>query len=331
MVAELLQELLSPEAGKDLERLARLARDETRRWFGNSVSLYTPLYLANYCDNHCTYCGFSCNNDILRGKLSVAEIEAEFKAIAATGLEEILLLTGESREKSPPEYICEAVKLARSYFRTIGLEVYPLEVSEYADLHKAGADFVSVYQETYNRELYAKCHPDNTPKSDFDYRLGSQERALQAGMRGVSFGVLLGLNPDWRKDSLEAGLHAARIQRKFPHCEISFSVPRLRGSVATELTERELLQIMAAYRIAFPYAGINISTRERAHFRDNVIGIAANKISAGVRVTVGGHSGGQSKGDGQFALSDERSVEQIKSAILSKGLQCVYTDYVLCS
>jgi 2-iminoacetate synthase len=323
-----LEELLSPASGENLEKLAQRARQETRRYFGNSVSLYTPLYLSNFCDNCCSYCGFSCNNDIVRGKLTPDETEAEFKAIASTGLEEILLLTGESRRESPPEYIGEAVKLARKYFRTIGLEVYPLEESEYASLHALGADFVSVYQETYDRGLYAQVHPNATPKSDFDYRLNSQERAVCAGMRGVSFGALLGLNADWRADSVEVGLHAMRIQRKYPHAEISFSVPRLRGN--HELTERELFQIMAAYRIVFPFAGINISTRERPQFRDNVIGTVANKISAGVRVTVGGHGEEESKGDAQFSLSDERSVSEVKDAILSKKLQPVFNDYVLC-
>jgi len=328
--------ILSPAGGAFLENFAHYAKTETRRYFGNSVSLYTPLYISNYCDNSCSYCGFNCKNEINRGKLTLNEIETEFKTIVATGLEEILLLTGESRKKSDVGYIGEAVTLAKKYFKTIGLEVYPLEVDEYAHLHKCGADFVSIYQETYDKQTYAIHHPEG-PKSDFDYRFCGQERAIKAGMRGVSFGALLGLW-DFRKDAFATGVHAFLLAREHPHIELSFSVPRIRAAhlkseselIQEPVGERELLQVMLALRLLLPYASINISTRERSKFRDNVIGLVANKISAGVKVTVGGHNESQSqKGDGQFALSDERSVEQIHVAIIDKGLQPVYTDYVL--
>jgi 2-iminoacetate synthase len=326
--------ILSPAAESLLELLAQRSRLETRRYFGNSVSLYTPLYISNYCDNYCSYCGFSCNNEIQRGKLTLPQIDAELSAIAATGLEEILLLTGESREKSPPEYIGEAVVAAKRHFRTIGLEVYPLEVGEYKHLHECGADFVSIYQETYDKVTYSEHHPGGSPKSDFDYRFGGQERAILGGMRGVSFGALLGLG-DFRKDAFAAGLHAAFLQQKYPHAEISFSVPRIRGAgamseselIRSEVREKQLLQVMTAFRAFLPFASINISTRERAGFRDNVIGLVANKISAGVKVTVGGHDNVQS-GDAQFNISDERDVREIHAAIRSRGLQPVYNDYI---
>lgn len=323
--------LLSPAADAYLEDMAARATWETRKHFGNSVQLFTPLYIANYCENHCVYCGFNCRNRIVRGRLSGEEIEEELKAIAATGLREILLLTGESRRQSGVEYIGEAVRLAARYFSTVGIEIYPLNTDEYAYLHKCGADFVSVYQETYNTARYEQVHLRG-PKRVYPYRFHAQERALRGGMRGVAFGALLGLD-DFRNDAFAVGLHAHFLQQKYPHAEISFSVPRLRpyiNNAANDtggVRERQLLQVMLAYRLFMPFAGITISTRERAGFRDNVIGMAATKISAGVRVGVGGHNAAE-KGDEQFAIADPRGVAEVHRMILARGLQPVYTDYV---
>jgi 2-iminoacetate synthase len=252
-------------------------------------------------------------------------------AIAATGLDEILLLTGESRVKSGVAYIGEAVKLAARYFSTVGIEVYPLNTDEYAYLHECGADFVSVYQETYNPRLYEKVHPAG-PKRCYPYRLAAQERALRGGMRGVSFGALLGLG-DFRRDAFSAGLHAYWLQKKYPHAEISFSVPRIRAfknhgeGFFHKVGERQLLQVMLAYRLFMPFAGITISTRERAGFRDHVAGLCATKISAGVSVGVGGHESVQ-KGDEQFEIADSRNVVQVHRMICNRGLQPIYTDYI---
>ncbi|MCL2793151.1 MAG: 2-iminoacetate synthase ThiH [Spirochaetaceae bacterium] len=325
--------ILSPAAEDFFEELAKQAQAETRRYFGNSVSLYTPLYISNYCENHCTYCGFNCTNKILRGKLSIEEIEKELKAIAATGLKEILLLTGESRKQSNIEYIGEAVKLSKNYFSTTGLEVYPLNTDEYAYLHKCGADFVSVYQESYDADVYEKYHLAG-PKRVYPYRFNAQERAVKGGMRGVVFGALLGLG-DFRRDAFSAGLHAYYLQQKYPHAEIGFSVPRIRGHKnnpdgSVELRgvrEKQLLQVLLAYRLFMPFTSITISTRERAGFRDNVIGLAANKISAGVKVGVGGHDADK-KGDEQFEVADPRDVSQVHTMIIDRGLQPVYTDYI---
>jgi len=323
--------ILSPAAMPFLEEMAQRAKAETRKHFGNSVCLFTPLYIANYCENHCVYCGFNCTNKIRRGKLSLTEINGELKAIAATGLQEILLLTGESRHKSGVGYIGEAVQLAAKYFSTVGIEIYPLNTEEYAFLHACGADFVSVYQETYNPERYEQVHLSG-PKRSYPYRFHAQERALRGGMRGVAFGALLGLG-DFRRDAFAAGLHAYLIQKAYPHAEISFSTPRLRpfinneGNNPNDVHERQLLQVLLAYRLFMPFAGITISTRERAGFRDNVIGMAATKISAGVSVGVGGHKE-EEKGDEQFEIADPRSVAEVHQAILSRGLQPVYTDYI---
>lgn len=323
--------LLSPAALPFLEQMAQKAQRETRKHFGSSVCLFTPLYIANYCENHCVYCGFNCHNHILRAKLSEAEIEQELQAIAATGLQEILLLTGESRAASSVDYIGQAVSLASKYFKNVGIEIYPLNSDEYAYLHQCGADFVSVYQETYHPERYAQVHLSGH-KRVFPYRFYAQERALMGGMRGVAFGALLGLD-DFRKDAFSAGLHAYYTQQKYPQAEISFSCPRMRPYIngadnnPNDVHEPQLLQVMLAYRLFLPFAGITISTRERAGFRDNVVGMCATKISAGVRVGVGGHEEEQ-KGDEQFEISDPRSVDEVDAMLQQKGLQPVYIDYV---
>lgn len=323
--------ILSPAAESFIEEMAAKSSELTKMHFGNSVSLYTPLYIANYCSNHCTYCGFNCMNKIHRGKLTFDEIETELKSIAETGLRDILLLTGESRIESSVEYIGEAIKIAKRYFTAIGIEIYPLNSDEYAYLNSCGADFVSVYQETYDPDIYEGFHLSG-PKRVYPYRFNAQERAVMGGMRGVGFGALLGLG-DFRKDAYAAGIHAYLLQQKYPKADISFSVPRIRTYINNaeikpgDVREKQLLQVITAYRIFMPYATVNISTRERAGFRDNIIGLAANKISAGVKVGVGGH-GSEQKGDEQFEISDGRSVSEVHAMILGKGLQPVYTDHI---
>ncbi|MEG0072524.1 MAG: 2-iminoacetate synthase ThiH [Raoultibacter sp.] len=324
--------LLCPAAEPFLEEMAQAARIEKRRFFGDNVYLFTPIYLSNYCDNYCIYCGFNCHNDIRRAKLEGAAIEREMSAIAATGLEEILILTGESKNDSDVAYLGQAGKIARRYFKTIGIEVYPMDTEEYAYLHACGVDYVTVFQETYNSNKYEKLHREGR-KRIFPYRFTSQERALRGGMRGVAFAALLGLD-DFRKDAFATGMHAYLLQRKYPHAEISFSCPRLRPIVNNDhinprdVHERQLLQIMCAYRLFMPFAGITISTRERAGFRDSVIDIAATKISAGVSTGIGGHID-EEQGDDQFEIADGRNVSQVSDAICSRGLQPVMNDYVL--
>lgn len=323
--------LLSPVALNYLEAMAQKAKIETGKHFGSSVCVFTPLYISNYCENHCVYCGFNCHNKIHRGKLSIEEIVHELEAIAKTGLKELLILTGESRKQSNVEYIGEAIKLAKKYFSTIGIEIYPLNTDEYKYIQEYGADFVSVYQETYSPDKYEQMHISG-PKRVFSYRFNAQERALKGGMRGVAFGALLGLD-DFRKDAFATGIHSYLIQQKYPHAEISFSLPRLRPYInnsennPNDVREPQLLQVMLAFRLFMPFAGITISTRESAKFRDNVIGMVATKISAGVMVSVGGHNE-EKKGDEQFEISDPRSVDEVHKMILSRGLQPVYTDYI---
>ena len=324
--------LLSPAALPFLEEIAQKAQKETRKHLGNSVAIFTPLYIANYCENYCVYCGFNCHNKIKRAQLNAEEIEKEMQAIAETGLEEVLILTGESPNKSSVEYIGEACKIAKKYFKLIGLEVYPMDSKDYAYLHECGADFVTVFQETYNSDKYKTLHLGGR-KRIFPYRLNAQERAIMGGMRGVGFAALLGLD-DFRKDALATGMHAYLLQKKYPHAEIAFSCPRLRPIINNDkinpkdVHEPQLLQIICAYRIFMPFASITISTRECERFRDNIIQIAATKISAGVNVGIGGHSQEEEKGDEQFEISDGRSVDEIYQMIEDNGMQPVMTDYI---
>lgn len=327
------QALLSPAAMPFLEEMARRAQIETRNHFGNSIYMFTPLYIANYCENYCIYCGFNCHNKINRARLDAQQIEKEMQYIAKSGLQEILILTGESKKMSDVHYIGEACKIAKKYFQVIGLEVYPMNSEEYAYLHQCGADYVTVFQETYNSDKYETLHLAGH-KRIFPYRFNAQERALKGGMRGVGFAALLGLD-DFRKDALAVGYHAYLLQQKYPHAEIAFSCPRLRPIINNDkinpmdVHEAQLLQVVTAYRIFMPFASITISTRECALVRDNLIKIAATKISAGVSVGIGEHLEEEdAKGDEQFEISDGRSVSQVYQAILENGLQPVMSDYI---
>ena len=317
------QALLSPAALPYLEEIAQAAQVETRKHFGNSVYMFTPIYIANYCENYCIYCGFNCHNKINRARLNAEEIEKEMQAIAATGLQEILILTGESRSKSDVEYIGEACKIARKYFKVIGLEIYPVNSDEY----------VTVFQETYNSDKYETLHLAGH-KRIYPYRVNAQERALMGGMRGVGFGALLGLD-DFRKDAFATGYHAYLLQRKYPHAEIAFSCPRLRPIINNDrinpmdVHEQQLLQVVCAYRLFMPFASITVSTRECERVRDHLVQIAATKISAGVSTGIGGHVEEiEEKGDDQFEISDGRSVKEVYDALLTNHLQPVMSDYI---
>lgn len=336
--AEDFRALLSPAAMPYLEEMASRAKMETGKHFGNTVYLFTPLYLANYCENYCVYCGFNCYNDISRKKLTPEEMKKEMEVIARSGIEEILLLTGESRSMSDVAYIGEACKLAAKYFRNVGLEIYPVNTEEYRYLHECGADYVTVFQETYDAERYEKLHLMGH-KRVFPYRFEAQERAIRGGMRGVAFSALLGL-ADFRKDALASALHVYYLQRKYPHVEYSLSCPRLRPIINNEkidpldVHERELCQVLCAYRIFLPYVGITVSSREQKHFRDGIVKIAATKVSAGVSTGIGDHESkyeGTEEGDAgdeQFEISDDRSFGQMYGDMEKEGLQPVLNDYV---
>ena len=330
--------LLSPAAAPFLEQMARKAEKITAEHFGNTVYIFTPIYIANYCQNYCVYCGFNCYNNIRRKRLSFEEIEHEMKVIAETGMEEILMLTGESRKYSDVEYIGEAVKIAKKYFRNIGIEIYPVNTDEYRYLHECGVDYVTVFQETYNTDKYETLHLMGH-KRVWPYRFDAQERALRAGMRGAGFSALLGLD-DFRKDALATALHVYHLNRRYPHAELSLSCPRLRPIINNEkinprdVGEKELCQVLCAYRIFLPFAGITVSSRESKEFRNGIAKICATKVSAGVSTGIGDHEEKytgrreEDAGDEQFEINDSRSFRNMYDDMERGGLQPVLNDYI---
>lgn len=325
--------LLSPKAEGFLEEMAEKAQRLSLQNFGKNIFLFTPMYLGNYCVNKCAYCSYNIENDIHRKKLNLDEIEKEAKAIAATGLKHILILTGESIKETPVEYMAESVKVLKKYFQSVSIEVYPLKEEEYKQLVQAGVDGFTMFQETYNEEIYDRVHLAG-PKKIYKFRLDAPERACKAGLRTVNIGALLGLN-EWRRESFVTGLHANYLQHNYSEVEISVSPPRIRPHVGVfeevkEVTDKNLVQYMLALRIFMPRTGITISTRETPELRRNLIGLGVTKMSAGVTTEVGGHSSDTEldKGDGQFETSDKRTVEEVKKDIISKGYYPVVKDWM---
>lgn len=322
--------LLSKAATPHLERMAALSRAVTLRQFGRAVQLFTPLYLANHCTNRCLYCGFNAGNAIPRTKLTLDEIAAEGANIAATGLRHILLLTGDARKVTGPDYIAAAARRLRPLFPGIGVEVYAMTEAEYALLAEAGVDSLTMFQETYNEALYATLHPAG-PKRDFAFRLDALDRGGRAGLRSLNAGGLLGLD-DWRRESFYTGLHVDWLQRRHPGAEVAVSVPRMRphvGSPVTvrEVTDRDLVQIILAHRLLLPMAGIVVSSRERAELRDRLLQLGVTRVSAGVSTSVGGHGGAGSESSPQFEIADPRPVEAMAAAIRAQGLQPVFKHW----
>lgn len=334
--------LLSPAAGGELEALARRAEAETLRHFGRAKQLFAPLYLGNYCTNKCVYCGFHAGQGIARKALSPDEIEEEARALAATGLRRVLALTGDAPKRTGADYIAMGVGILARYFPSVGIEVQALTLEEYALVARAGADSMTMFQETYNPELYARLHPAG-PKRDFGFRLDAPQRAAMAGMRGITFGALMGLG-DWRFDIFMAGMHAAWMQRKFPHLELAFSLPRIRPRSEEEnrpggecgggdfdpvpVNDREFVQALTALRCFMPHAGITLSTRESAFLRDRLLPLGVTKLSAGVCTSVGGYAASEHRAV-QFVIDDQRSVPEVVAALENLGYQPVFADWLL--
>lgn len=321
--------LLSPAAEKYMEPMARRAREISLKNFGKTVVLYTPMYIANYCVNGCAYCGYNVTNKVVRKKLSFEEIEEEAKAIYESGMRHIIVLTGESKFHTPVSYIRDAIKILKKYFSSICIEIYPLEVSEYKELVEAGADSLTIYQETYNEEKYDKVHLSG-PKKNFKFRLEAPERVCEAGIHSIGTGALLGLYK-WRSEAFFTGLHAAYLQEKFPSVEISMSAPRIRPHAGSfediyEVTDKNIVQVILAYKMFLPRAGTNVTTRESTEFRNNLIPIGVTKMSAGVSTEVGGHAC-KDKGEGQFDTNDKRSVEEVYEDIKKLGYNPVFKDF----
>ncbi len=321
--------LLSETASTFLEDMAQKSHSLTIQHFGKIIFLFTPIYISNLCTNQCIYCGFSAKNKFLRKHLSLAEIEIEAKKIAQTGLKHILLLTGDTPKIASINYIKDAIRTLKKYFTSIGIEIYALTEDEYKELIRQGVDSLTIYQETYNEELYLKLHIKG-PKKDYLFRMDAPERACKAKMRTVNVGALLGLT-DWKKDAFFAGLHANYLQNKYLDTEISISMPRIRPHtgdfiVKYPVSDKAFVQIMTAFRIFMPRVGITISTREAANFRNNIIRLGVTRMSAGSSTAVGGRTQKDVKAN-QFDIADERSVKSIKKAISRLGYQPIFKDW----
>lgn len=322
--------LISNKAQGYIENIARRSNQITINQFGRVIFIFTPMYLSNYCVNECIYCGFNAKNNIKRRILSLDDIEKEAKYLSALGIKHILILTGESRKHTPLKYLIDAVNVIKKYFRSISIEVYPLEEYEYNKLFNIGVDGLTVYQEVYDEKIYDKIHIKG-PKKNYKYRLDTPERACKAKIRNVNIGVLLGLN-DWRKEAFKLAIHAKYLQNKYIDTEISISLPRFRphyGDFRTkyELSDKNVVQLITAFRIYMPRLGITISTRENSTFRDNIIGLGVTKMSAGSSTKVGGRID-HDDAVGQFDVCDDRSVDDVKKAIYNRGYQPVFKDWL---
>ncbi len=333
--------LLSPAAEEFLEPMARRAHEETLRAFGRGIQFFTPLYLANFCTNRCLYCGFNTRRDIPRHMLAPEEVEAEARCIAASGLSRILALTGDAPARTGADYLARCTAILARYFSSVGIEVPSMSIAEYAQVVESGVDSMTMFQETYNRELYARLHPAG-PKSDFAWRLDAPERAVLGGVRAVNLGPLLGLD-DWRRDVFLTAMHMDYLQRHYPQLEVSVSLPRMRPcgekpDAAAEkafsplvVSDKNLVQALTAVRIFLPQSGVTLSTREPASLRDKLIPLGVTRVSAGVSTAVGGHSVHKEGADEapQFAISDPRSVEEMALAVRDMGYQPIFTDWLL--
>ncbi len=325
--------LLSKKAGNYLEEMAVISKRHKIRHFGNVIQLYTPIYVSNYCSSNCEYCGFSKKNKIVRKHLNKEQLHVEAKEVAKNGIKHILLLTGEAKSIADLDYLKMCVGVLKEYFSSITIEVYPLEEDEYRQLKELGVDGLTIYQEVYDKDIYAQVHTSGK-KTDYNYRLEAPQRGAEAGFRAINIGVLFGLG-DIQKEAFLSAVHAKYLMDKYPHIEISLSLPRINNAEGNfkakhTLSDRDFVQFMLAYRLFMPSCGINISTRENADFRDNLIGIGATKFSAGSKTDVGGYSE-IDKSTAQFDISDKRSVQEVVSAIRSKGQQPLFKDWEMMS
>lgn len=322
--------LLSPRAAGFLEPMAQKAHQFTVQHFGRTIQMFIPLYISNHCTNHCAYCGFNHNNPILRRKLTIEQIEEEAQAIARTGMQHVLLLTGEAPHLTPMSYLVEAARCLKRYFASVAIEVYPLAVEEYRKLQEAGVDGMTLFQETYNQEVYQRVHPAGK-KRDYHWRLNAPERAAQGGMRVVNIGPLLGL-AEPRSEIFFTALHARYLESNYLDTEVAVSLPRFNeaeGDFQPDylVNDKTFVQFMTALRLFLPRAGLTISTRESAAFRDRILPLGATRYSAGSSTGVGGYTEIRVEQTPQFEITDDRSVEEVATAIAALGYQPVYKDW----
>ncbi len=321
--------LISPAAAPYLERMARLSHESTLQRFGRVIQLYAPLYLSNECQNICTYCGFSMDNKLERKTLKAGEILREVEVLKTMGYEHVLIVTGEANQTVGMDYFREAFSLLRPHFSQLSLEVQPLSEQDYRELSQLGLHSVLVYQESYRRETYKLHHPKGR-KSNFEYRLQTPERLGQAGVHKIGLGVLIGLE-DWRSDSFFCALHLHYLSRKFWRTRFSLSFPRLRPHAGglqpvSVMSDRELVQLICAYRLLDPDLELSISTRESEHFRNHVIPLGVTTFSAGSRTNPGGYAC-EPESLEQFEISDERSPAEVAEVIRRAGYEPVWKDW----
>ncbi len=322
--------LLSPIAASEfLEPMARLSHSLTQKRFGKAIRLFAPLYLSNECNNVCDYCGFSLGNKIVRKTLNQAELLREAGILKKMGFDHVLLVTGESTRKVGLDYINQSLSTLRPYFSNLSIEVQPLQQEEYAVLKSSGLHAVLVYQETYNQESYAQHHLKGK-KSNFEWRLATPDRLGKAGVHKIGLGCLFGLTKDWRADAFFAGHHMDYLQRKYWRTQYSMSFPRLRpcaGEIPPEvsLADRDLVQLICAFRIFNHELEISISTRESSELRDHLLPLGVTTMSAGSKTNPGGY--GEDESLEQFEISDSRSVSEVSLQLQQSGYDVVWKDW----
>jgi len=321
--------LISPAAASYLEEMAQLSRQITQKRFGKTVQLFVPMYLSNECHNICTYCGFSFDNKIKRKTLTKAEILEEITEIKKNGFDHILLVTGEANHTVHVDYFLKAMEVIKPHFSNISIEVQPLDEDEYRELQQAGLNTVLVYQETYHKEKYKDYHPKGK-KSNFDYRLETPDRIGKAGMHKIGLGALLGLE-DWRTDSFFCAMHLQYLEQTYWQTKYSISFPRIRpaeGVVPAEqsITDKELVQLICAYRLFNEDVELSISTREHERFRNNIFKLGITSMSAGSKTNPGGYSVEQESLE-QFEISDERNAKQMAELISNSSYEPVWKDW----
>jgi len=323
--------LVSPAAESHLEQMAMLSQRLTMQRFGRTIRLYAPLYLSSHCVNRCRYCGFNRDNTFKRVRLTADEAMAEADILASEGFRDILLVSSEDRACITVEYLAELARRLKPRFSFISVEIYQMSAREYEHLFDAGVDGVTLYQETYDRDAYARYHLGG-PKADYDTRLRGPQDTAQAGMREIGLGALLGL-ADWRVETLALAEHASYLMRRYWQSHISFSFPRLRPACGVPpaefphlLTDKNLVQMMLALRLCFADTGLVLSTREPAQLRDHLIGLGVTRLSAGSRTSPGGYTDSQAN-TGQFEVSDHRSPSEVAAVIRARGLDPVWKDW----
>lgn len=321
--------LISPAAKPYLEQMAQKSHQLTLKRFGRTMQMYAPMYLSNVCENICTYCGFSMENRLRRKILRDHEIIEEAKAIKALGYDHVLLVTGEAEKKVGLKYFLNAIELIKPYFAHISMEVQPLDQDEYEALVEAGVNTVLVYQETYHKADY-QIHHTKGNKSDFNYRLDTPDRLGRAGIHKIGLGALFGLE-DWRADSFFVALHLDYLEKNYWQTKYSISFPRLRPHAGgldpkVEMTDRDLVQLICAYRLMNEELELSISTRESETFRNHIIRLGITSMSAGSKTNPGGYAVEEESLE-QFEISDDRTPEQIADMLKHSGYEAVWKDW----